>query len=157
IERQDPLVVAAPGKDARSGVAIDPAIGLLTADAPAYPVWSYVTGLLAAPPAPFQIVRWWVAILDVAALAVAVWFARRALAELGAPATTLGVAIVLAPVANLFTLSAGQYGLLINGLVIAAVVLDLKGHWFAAGVSFGLAFVKPQTAGLYALVFLLSR
>lgn len=123
---------------------------------PNYPPWSFVTGLAAAPPIPFQAARIWMALLDVAALATVALFAWRSLRRLGPWAAALGAAAVLAPVANLFTVSAGQYGLLVNALVVATMTLDAKGRWFWAGVCFGLALIKPSYAGLFALVLLVQ-
>jgi hypothetical protein len=121
---------------------------------PNYPPWSFVTGLLAAPPVPFGAARIWMALLDVVALAAAALFASRALRGNGPQAATLGALAVLACIANMYTLSAGQYGLVVNALVVGAIVLDANGRWIWAGIVFALALVKPQSAGLFALVLL---
>src|SRR5262245_35863561 len=57
LQRQNPLDVvaasAAPRTETDDKVRIDPDLGPLTLDMPAYPPWSYVTGLLTAPRLPF--------------------------------------------------------------------------------------------------------
>ncbi|HVP31937.1 MAG TPA: glycosyltransferase 87 family protein [Myxococcota bacterium] len=156
--RQNPLdqVRLALGRveEGSAAVTVDPEIGPMPPKAVGYPPWSLVTGLALAPPIAFPATRIWMALLDVAALAAIARLAWRELRDLGREEALVGVAASLALVSNLFTVSAGQYGLVVNALVLAALGLAGRGRGIVAGLCLALALVKPQSAGLFALLFL---
>ena len=115
-----------------------------------YPPWAYTIGSLFVPPIPFQMARWYYAVLCAAALAVlAAWSHRQA--------GWLGVGGVLAIFAGAICVSYGQYGVLLAALVAGAQWLLERKRPVAAGVLLGLAMVKPQLCALFLLTTLLHR
>lgn len=141
----------ATGRDA----SIDPDLGPVWLVG--YPPWSYVPASLLVPPiAAFGPVRAWFAALSALSLAFLALWAHRGLRRRDPELALLGAATVLGLTPNLFTLSAGQYGLVVNALVVGSFLLAERGHRTGAGAALGIALLKPQSAGTFVIAHLAS-
>jgi hypothetical protein len=122
-----------------------------------YPPWSYLTGFLLVPPIAFQSVRIYFALLNLAALAVTLCWVWRTSAHLAQTERCLLTAATLAVFAHASTLRGGQYGILVNGLLLMLLIRRGRPPELAEGLALGLAAVKPQTAVLFFLIPLVRR
>jgi hypothetical protein len=136
---------------------IDPDIGPLYFWEGTYPGWSYFTAAAFVLPTNWQFTRIYFCFVNALALAAtAVWAYR-----LGRPHSVAGgiflAASALAIFANYRALNRGQYGLIVNGLLIGVYVLMEKHKPTAAGFLYGLAAIKPHSSALLAIVFLVRK
>ena len=140
----------AAGADRRWSHGVEHARGAL-------PPWSYSLQLLIVPPVGETGARWYLAVLDVAALIAIACLAFVRAAAAGAD-TSGRALVVLSPLAIGATNSAltqGQNSLIINAALACVVLALLRRRDDAAsvpaGVAFALAMTKPSTALLFAL------
>jgi Glycosyltransferase family 87 len=159
VHRQNPFDVWAaarglsttPGRDAH----VIPEVG--TPGNGGYPPWETALGLALVPPTPvFMHARIVLTGLSAMSLAmVAVWAGRLG-ASIRRGEGTLPAAAVLAVIANLFCLSAGQYALIANGGVILAWFFAEQRRFVLSGLTLSLAFIKPQIGAWFVLAFMVK-
>jgi Glycosyltransferase family 87 len=122
-----------------------------------YPPWAYTTGVLLVPPLDWPATRIYYLILNLASLALIGAWALRLGAGAAASARALCVAAILAMFPLAICISYGQYGVPITACLVA-VLISLEAGWdTCAGLLLGVALVKPQLSGLFALALLLRR
>lgn len=123
-----------------------------------YPPWSYLTGFLLAPPFDsFYQTRFYAAILNFLALAITLLWIFGVGNSLGRREGFFLSAAALAVFAHTVTLRLGQYGILVNTLLLTVFGVKGKGSQVVEGLALGLSAVKPQTAGLFLLIPLIRR
>lgn len=142
-------------REAGRNDAVDPAIGPVQVPG-GNPPWAYPMGFLLIPPfTELGPARLYFAVISALALVLLAKHAHAGLRNGGREFAWLGVLSVLAMTANVFTLSAGQTGILINAFVVASLALAERGRWAAAGSLLGLALLKPHIGGAFALLHLM--
>ncbi len=133
----------------------DPEIGPMHAGS--YPPWSLLTGLIFAPPINQTLLRWYAAALNLAALTAMLTYAYRLGRPYGTGPARLFAAATCAIVANAITLRFGQYGIIVNVLIIGTLLAHASGRPGWGGLLLGIAALKPQTSGLFSLIWLNKR
>jgi hypothetical protein len=121
-----------------------------------YPPWTYATNLVFFPPIPWQAIRYYHAFLSVLAMGLMSFWAYREAAPWGRRTGLLAVVSLLAMFPITICVSYGQYSLLVTACLIGCLLLCEKGWDSAAGLCLGVALVKPQLAGLFALGLLVK-
>lgn len=131
-------------------VTLDPTIG--APQLVGYPPWTDLSSFVLVPPLPdFDDVRWTFAVICLISLGVLGVWVYRLLSTEGRVFSLLGIATVLAMTANMFTLSAGQFGIVINALILLSFLFALRGRETLSGLAFGIALIKPQITGAFLL------
>ena len=134
--------------------SINPEIGPLVDGA--YPPWSFTTGVVLVPPISWQAVRIYFSFLNLIALAVIIYWAYRTGHPFGKWSAFVMVGASSGLAANLFSLSAGQYTIIVNSLLIVSLLSFDKRLDIFAGLALGIAMIKPQISGLFFLAFLVK-
>lgn len=135
--------------------SVDPAIGPVRVPG-GNPPWAYPMGFLLIPPSTeLGPARLYFAVISALALAYLSMHAHAGLRQSGGGFAWLGVMSVLAMTANLFTLSVGQTGILINAFMAASIALAERGRWAAAGSMLAFALLKPHIGGTFAILHLM--
>ena len=136
---------------------IDPHIGPPYHRQGGYPPWAFPTAALFILPTGFLVTRIYYSVLNLLALTVIFVWAYR----LGRPHSRAGGVFLAAAALAIFgfyrTLEVGQYGILINGLLIGVYYLVEKHKPVSAGIVYGMAAMKPQISALFAVSFLVRR
>jgi Glycosyltransferase family 87 len=136
---------------------IDPDIGPLNYWEGTYPGWSYFNAAPFVLPTSWRVARVYFCFVDGVALAfTTIWVYRLGRSHSRAGGVFLA-ASMLAMFANYRVLDRGQYGFLVNALLIGTYYFMEKQGPVAAGVLYGLAAIKPQSSALVAVVFLVRR
>jgi phosphate starvation-inducible membrane PsiE len=136
---------------------VDPEIGKLYHRAGGYPPWTFLTVAPIVLPTQWHFATTYFAILNVLALAITfVWAYLIGRPHSQAGGVFLGAAAV-AVFGNFRSLQVGQYGILVNALLIGVYWLVQKRRPVAGGILFGLATLKPQISVLFGLSFLARR
>ena len=76
---------------------------------------------------------------------------------IAAPAGSFWALAAVAVFGHYRSLQVGQYPIIVNALLIGVYWLVQKRRPVAGGVLFGMALLKPQISGLFALTFLVRR
>ncbi|MEA5583200.1 glycosyltransferase 87 family protein [Nodularia harveyana UHCC-0300] len=122
-----------------------------------YPPWAFFSGLIFFPPISFEVTRWYHAFLNSISLVILAIFAY----QIGKPHGKLKawfiVSACLSIASHSTTLSAGQYGIIINALLIGMFWLLQKGHNLSSGLLLGLALLKPNISALYFLILFIKK
>ena len=117
----------------------------------AYPPWSYTLGTVILWP-PWPAVRYWAALLDaLGLLSVATWgwsHARR----LGLASAALVAMTCLSCADYLTVLRLGQLAIYILAFLLAAMLLERRGHSVLSGLMLGMAMIKPTIAAPFILI-----
>ena len=108
------------------------------------------------PPVSWQAVRLYFGFLNLVALGIIGYWAYALGRPLGRWHALFLLGVANALVANLFSISAGQYSIIVNSLLIASLLFYNKRLDVLAGLALGIAMVKPQIAGLFFLAFLVK-
>jgi hypothetical protein len=146
-----------PSPECTRNNRVDPAIGPLYHRQGGYPPWAYFTAMALVLPTEFQTTRIYFAALNALALTITfVWAYRLGRFHSRAGGIFLAAA-ALAVFGHFKTLDAGQYGILVNGLLIGVYLLVTRYRFVLAGITYGLAFLKPQISALFAIIFLVRR
>lgn len=117
-----------------------------------YPPWSYTTGLLLAPPIGWQTVRGTFACVSFAAIIwIGIWCYRQG-QMFGPGWGVVALTSALAAFPFCVCLSYGQYSIFVLAMILACLELLRRNKMFAAGITLGIAAVKPQLVGLLFLV-----
>ena len=132
---------------------VDPTLGVKD---PAHPPWGYVTGLFLAW-VPWPMLRGYYLVLNLAASAVVGTWAYRLGAEKGRRYGILLAAGSLAIGGLCTTLEVGQYGLVVNALLVLTLMWQHRLAGVPAGLMLGFAQIKPTCAGTFWLAAALRR
>lgn len=119
------------------------------------PPWGYPTGVLFTWP-PWPAVRAYFAVINLAALAVVVWWAGRAVPRDRPEVRWLLMAAVSAFGGACTATEVGQVGIVVTALLILALWSDERGQEWAAGLFVALALIKPTISGPFAIALLLT-
>jgi hypothetical protein len=135
----------------------DPKIGPLYYRQGGYPPWYFLTATMLILPTDFNTTRIYFAVLNGLALAfTAVWAYRFGRFHSLAAGVMLGSA-TLALYGNYKAIEVGQFGILVNAFLIGAYWLAERQKPVAAGISYGMAILKPQISALFVFIFLVRR
>jgi hypothetical protein len=136
---------------------VDPAIGTPYQRAGGYPPWTFLSVAPIVLPTRWGIAAAYFAFLNLLALLITfVWAYGIGQPRSQAAGVFLGAA-VLAAFGNFKSLEVGQYGILVNALLVCVYWLVQKRRFAASGILFGLATLKPQISVLFGLAFLVRR
>jgi hypothetical protein len=136
---------------------VDPEIGKPYHRAGGYPPWTFLTVAPFVLPTPWQFTVTYFAILDVLALTITfVWAYQIGRSHSLAGGVFLGAAAV-AVFGNYRAFQVGQYGILVNALLIGVYWLVQQRRPIASGLLFGLAMLKPHISLLFGIIFLVRR
>jgi hypothetical protein len=143
-----------PAPTISRNAAADPAIGPPISGG--YPPWSFFSGAVFVG-LPWKAERIYYAALDLAAIGFIGWrgFSIGRKFSLGAGIFLAVATVTMGP--NRVTLSYGQYGILVNALLAAALVLEERRRPILGGLMLGVAMLKPNIAAPFMLCFLIQR
>ncbi|WP_193880566.1 glycosyltransferase family 87 protein [Coleofasciculus sp. LEGE 07092] len=134
---------------------IVPAIGAIKSGG--YPPWAFFSGFFFLPPLNWQLTRFYHGILNLISLAILAFFAYRIGCPYGKSKAFFALSASLALTGHKLTLELGQYGIILNALLIGTFWLlkKYKNSW--AGLLLGIAMMKPNISGLYFFVLIIRR
>jgi len=136
---------------------VDPKIGKPYQRAGGYPPWTFLTVTPIVLPTPWNFTATYFAALNVLALVITfVWAYQIGRPHSQAGGVFLGAA-ALAAFGHYRLLQVGQYGILVNAMLIGVYWLARQRRAAASGTLFGLATLKPQISALFALSYLVRR
>lgn len=118
--------------------------------------WSYFSSVLFVPPFPLEIAKIYFFFVNLPALLVVIIFTYQTCSRYGKSRASFGVISVLAISAHCTTLGVGQYGIILNAILILLFQSLQKGRDALSGILGGIALLKPNVTALYVLV-LFSR
>jgi hypothetical protein len=143
----------------RHVAAADVAAGLIPASADlgpsdpgGYPPWSVAVGFLMAPPVAPHWVRAYFSVQNLLALLAMGRFAYVAGARVGPAGARFVCASALAISTHAVVLRNGQYGLIVNGGLVALLAAEHARRPRSSGLALALGALKPQSAGPFALL-----
>lgn len=139
----------------RNSPFIDPQLGAVTSGG--YPPWAFFSGLIFFPPISLELTRWYHALLNTIALVILAIFAYQIGKRYGKLKTWFTVSACLSLASHSTTLSAGQYGIIINALLIVMFWLLQKNYNLSAGLILGLALLKPNISALYFFIPVIKK
>ncbi len=134
---------------------IIPEIGVINSGG--YFPWSFFTGFVFFPPIPLQLTRLYHALLNLVSILVSAIFAYRIGLAYSKKKALFSLAAILAIASTKSTLSMGQYGLIVNTLLILMFWLIQKNKNIWAGLIFGVAMVKPNISAPYFLILMIHK
>ena len=134
---------------------VDPELGAVTSGF--YPPWAFFMGFIVFPPIPFELTRWYHLILNTISLIILATFAYQIGRSHGKSKAWFIVIACLSISSHATTLGTGQYGIIINALLIGMFWLLEKNRNVIAGLIFGLALAKPNISALYFLILIIRK
>ncbi len=134
---------------------IDPKIGAITSGG--YPPWAFFSGFIFFPPISFELTRWYHALLNTISLVILAIFAYQIGKPYGKLKTWFTVVACLSISSNSTTLGLGQYGIIVNALLIGMFWLLKRNYNLSAGLFLGLALVKPNISALYFFIIIIRK
>ncbi|MEA5577801.1 glycosyltransferase 87 family protein [Anabaena sp. UHCC 0451] len=134
---------------------IDPQLGRVMSGG--YPPWAFFSGLIFFPPISFELTRWYHALLNTISLVILAIFAYQIGKPYGKLKAWFTVSACLSLASHSTTLSAGQYGIIINALLIGMFWLLQKNYNLSAGLILGLALLKPNISALYFFIPMIKK
>ncbi|HWP05930.1 MAG TPA: glycosyltransferase family 87 protein [Polyangiaceae bacterium] len=137
--------------DVAAGV-IPPAADLGPSDPGGYPPWSVAVGFLMAPPVAPHWVQAYFSVQNLLALLAIGRFAYVAGARFGRTGARFLCASALAISTHAVVLRNGQYGLIVNGGLVALVAAEYAQRSRTSGLALAIAALKPQSAAPFALL-----
>lgn len=141
--------------DVGETIQIDPKIGFIHSGG--YPPWAFFTGFLLVPPIPWDLTRIYYALLNFVSLVILALFSFRLGSAYGQSKAWFSMAASLAISSHTTTLNNGQFGIIINALLIVMFWLLKKHRDILAGLVFGLAMIKPNISALYIFALIVRR
>ena len=126
---------------------IDPNIGIYGPGG--YPPWSFLAGFLFVFPGDVVVTKAWYVILSLVALGIAGRWAYLLGKPYGPGAGAFVASACMAIFAQGSTLRLGQYGIIVNGLLIAVWWAEERRSRLGSGLAYALALVKPNTSALF--------
>jgi hypothetical protein len=121
-----------------------------------YPAWAFFSGFLIFPNFPWNITRFYQALLNIISLGILGVFAYQIGKPYGKSQALFSVAACFAVSSHATTLGLGQYGILVNAFLIGFYWL-FKRHQIWAGILLGLAMGKPNIAASFFLPLLIKN
>ncbi|MGB3758005.1 MAG: glycosyltransferase family 87 protein, partial [Rivularia sp. (in: cyanobacteria)] len=115
------------------------------------------TGFVFFPPIPLQLTRLYHALLNLVSIIVSAIFAYRIGLAYSKRKALFSLAAILAIASNKSTLMMGQYGIIINALLILMFWLIQKNKNIWAGLIFGVAMVKPNISAPFFLILMIHK
>jgi Glycosyltransferase family 87 len=147
--RYQPQGPVIPPKPIMRDTTIDTELGLVPQLA--YPPWSYTLGTVILWP-PWPEVRYWAALLDALGLLfVATWGWSHA-RGIGRAGAALVAMTCLSCADYLTVLRLGQLAIYILAFLLAAMLLERRGHGVLSGLMLGMAMIKPTIAAPFILI-----
>lgn len=122
-----------------------------------YLPWSFFAGFVLLPPISFEMLRWYHALLNFISLIVTAVFAYQIGKPYGRTEAWLTVSICLSFSSYSIALGNGQYGIIINALLIVMLWLLQRKQNILAGLFLGVALLKPTISGLYFFILVARR
>jgi hypothetical protein len=122
-----------------------------------YPPWSFFTGLALVLPADWDVTVNYFAFVNLLAVGVTAVWAYRLGRPQGVAAGVFLAAAILAVFSHQTTLRQGQYGIIVNALLIGMFWCLESRKPFSAGLFYGMAVVKPTVSVPFLLVFIARR
>jgi hypothetical protein len=119
-----------------------------------YPPWATALGILVVPPFATEWVRVYFSALNLGALAIVVGYAYRAGQRHGTALARLLAASTLALASNAVVLRHGQYGILVNALLVVLLLALASRRFWRAGALLAFAALKPQSSAPFAFLLL---
>lgn len=119
--------------------------------------WSFFTGFFLIPKISWEATRFYHAFLNLLSLVILGLFSYHIGLPYGRSKALFSLAASLAVSSNCTTLNNGQYGLIINALLIIFFegIKRYKHGW--TGLILGLAMVKPNISALYFFILIIYR
>jgi hypothetical protein len=134
---------------------INPQLGKITSGG--YPPWAFFTGFFIFPNISWTLTRFYQMFLNLLSLGVLVRFAYQIGLSFGVRSAYFFVAACLAISSHCTTLGVGQYGIIINALLIGVywLIKANRNNW--AGLLMGIALAKPTISAPYFLGLIIHR
>jgi hypothetical protein len=134
---------------------INPEIGPI--DSGGYPPWAFFTGFLFIPRISWQTTRLYFALLNLISVFILAVFSYQVGSPYGKIKALFSMSSTLAISSHTTTLNNGQYGIIINALLIGTFwVLEKRKHTWA-GLLLGLAMIKPNISALYFFILIVRK
>jgi len=137
-------------RNAEADLAIGPP------DTEGYPPWSFFSGAVLVG-LPWEAERVYFAALNLVAIGFIGWWGFSVGRKFGLEAGVLFAAATAAMGSVRVTLSFGQYGILVDALLVGALVLEERRWSMLGGLLLGIAMLKPNIAAPFMLCFLVQR
>ena len=134
---------------------IIPEIGVI--DSGGYPPWAFFTGFMFLPPISWELTRLYHVILNIVSIFVLAIFAYQIGITYGKSKALFTLTACLAVSSHKSTLEMGQYGIILNALLILTFWLIQKNKNIWAGLIFGIAMIKPNISAFYFLILIIQR
>ncbi len=134
---------------------IIPEIGVI--DSGGYPPWSFFTAFIFFPPISWELTRIYHALLNTFSILVSAIFAYRIGLPYSRAEALFCLTAILAIASNKSTLMMGQYGIIINALLILMFWLIQKNKNIWAGLVLGIAMVKPNISAPFFLILMIHK
>lgn len=132
-----------------------PEIGVI--DSGGYPPWAFFTGFFFFPPISWELTRFYHLILNIVSILVLAVFAYQIGLPYGKCEALFTLTACLAVSSHKSTLEMGQYGIILNALLILVFWLIKKNKNIWAGLIFGIAMVKPNISAPYFLILIIQK
>ncbi|MGC1309138.1 MAG: glycosyltransferase family 87 protein [Phormidesmis sp.] len=123
----------------------------------AYFPWSFFSASIFIPPLPLGVAKLYYAVINLFFIFILSRFTYRTFLRYGRAHRFFAVASVLAISAHCTTLGLGQYGIILNGLLVLFFQCLQRGQLIPAGLLGGVALLKPNVTALYILVPLVQK
>jgi hypothetical protein len=122
-----------------------------------YPPWGLAAAFLFIPPGPLRFVQVVFTILCILSLGLTVWYAFTLGRSGGTASGLLMASTVFAMFSNAGTLRLGQYGLILNALLVLFLMMDAKRYSWAAALAMAVASMKPNFTILQTVAMLVRQ
>jgi hypothetical protein len=139
----------------RRSPLIDPQLGPVTSGG--YPPWAFFSGFIFFPPISFELTRWYHALLNTISLVILAIFAYQIGKPYGKLKAWFTVVTCLSISSHCTTMNNGQYGIIINALLIGMFWLLQRNANISAGLILGLALLKPNISALYFFIPIIKK
>ena len=134
---------------------IIPEIGAINSGG--YPPWAFFTGFIFFPPISWQLTRFYHLLLNILSILVLAVFAYQIGLPYGKSKVLFTLTACLAVSSHKSTLAMGQYGIIINALLIIMFWLIQRNKNIWAGLIFAIAMVKPNISAPYFLILVIHK
>lgn len=122
-----------------------------------YPPWAFFTGFFLVARLPWQITRLYFAFVNLISIFIVALFSYKIGSPYGKSKALFSLSAILAISTHTTTLNNGQYGIIINALLICFYWCLEKRQYIWAGLALGLAMIKPNISGLYLFILLVHK
>ncbi|MGK7892403.1 MAG: glycosyltransferase family 87 protein [Microcystaceae cyanobacterium] len=122
-----------------------------------YPPWAFFTGFFIFPPLSWPLLRFYHVFLNLISLGILSIFSYQLGIKFGQTPAYFFVVSTLALGSHCTTLNNGQYGIIINALLIGLYWLIENKKNYLSGVLMGMAMAKPSISAPYILSLIVRR